>query len=195
MVYMDYIDLEIAKTLKASENANTDIHKPVTIQGEVLEFVETTLFGDTISVLLPKSFVDMPKPIAKIKYPSESRPQVIKTDLTGITNFTYSLFDVQADERQLLEAAEATQKILKKVNPALMLLDDPQWIETEHTKSVWFTYKNSALDMLIYYAAHYTRIGNKLLYGIFNCDLGTYTDWEPLVPQVIESIKYIKKEK
>lgn len=190
---MDHIDLEIAKALKATEDANTDIHKPVTIQGEVLEFVETKLFGDTISILLPKNFVDMPKPIARIKYPSESRPQVIKTDLTGITNFTYSLFDMPSTDSQLLEAAKSTQTILKKLNPALMLLDDPQWIETEYTKSIWFTYKSSALDMLIYYVAHYTRIEDKLLYGIFNCSLEMCNEWEPIVPQVIASIQYIKK--
>lgn len=190
---MDYLDLEIVKALKTAENTNTDISKPVTIQGEVLEFVETKLFGDTLSILLPKNFVDMPKPIARAKYPNESRPQVIKTDLTGITNFTYSLFDMPSTDGQLLEAAKVTQTILKKVNPALMLLDDPQWIETEYTKSIWFTYKSSALDMLIYYAAHYTRIKDKLLYGIFNCSLEICNEWEAIVPQVIESIQYIKK--
>ena len=64
------------------------------IKDELVTFSEIPLFNDQFTIMLPDSFVDMPSEIAKIKYPSEQRPQIIKTSMDTTINFAFNLFNV-----------------------------------------------------------------------------------------------------
>ena len=78
---MDFIDEEIIQM--RNKNRKISLEEGVLIKGEFIEFEPVKLFDDKLEIMLPKTFVDMPSDLAKIKYPSESRPQIIKTDSTG----------------------------------------------------------------------------------------------------------------
>ncbi|MBS5794387.1 MAG: hypothetical protein KIC92_06460 [Clostridiales bacterium] len=49
---------------------NIHIEEGVYINNEYLEFEEIKLFNESMSILLPKSFIDLPDSMKKIKYPS-----------------------------------------------------------------------------------------------------------------------------
>lgn len=116
---MEFLDEQIIELRRKEKAASEDIHGDgITINGELLTFKETLLFKDKMSIWLPESFVDMPSKIARIKYPSEQRPQIIKTDLLGSTNFAFNLFSKPIEPAQMQSAADGMKAILKKVNPA-----------------------------------------------------------------------------
>lgn len=141
-----------------------------------------------MSILLPTTFVDMPQKIARIKYPSEQRPQIIKTDLLGSTNFAFNLFDKAIQPAQMKSAAEGMKLILKKVNPANIFYEDG----TEplgKTMLSWFEFKGHGIDTQIYYIVFLTSIGGKLMHGIFNCAVADMEIWREAAFQVIRSIQ------
>lgn len=63
-----------------------------------MEFSLQDIYPPMVSLMLPKSFVDMPELIAKQKYPSEYQPTVIKTSYDLAVNFAFQYFDQKMKE-------------------------------------------------------------------------------------------------
>ena len=186
---MEFLDEKIIVTRRKEDQKKLDIRKDyLIVNGEKIEFQETLLFQGKMTLLLPVSFVDMPQKIAKIKYPSEQRPQIIKTDLLGSTNFAFNLFDKGIKPTQMESAADSMKAILKKVNPANIFYESG----TESlgkTMLSWFEFKGHGIDTQIYYIVFLTSIGGKLLHGIFNCAIKDMETWKEAAFQVIRSIQ------
>ena len=66
--YLDETILEIKRQKDKEENIN--IEEGVYIKNEYVEFEEIKLFDESMGILLPKSFIDLPDTMKKIKYPS-----------------------------------------------------------------------------------------------------------------------------
>ena len=97
---MDFLDEKIMEMRRQEKQKELNIREDgLIVKGEKIEFQDTTLFQEKMLILLPTSFVDMPQKIARLKYPSEQRPQIIKTDLLGSTNFAFNLFDKAMSRR------------------------------------------------------------------------------------------------
>lgn len=73
--------------------------------------------------MLPEGFVDMPPEMARIKYPSEQRPQEIRMNGDGTVNFTFSLFEAGLEEQQIEDALGQFKSVIRKVNPAFVFYD------------------------------------------------------------------------
>ena len=186
---MDFLDEKIIEARRKEAQKELDIRKDgLIVKGEKIEFQDTPLFQEKMLILLPTSFVDMPQKIARLKYPSEQRPQIIKTDLLGSTNFAFNLFDKAIQPAQMKSAADGMKLILKKVNPANVFYEDG----TEplgKTMLSWFEFKGHGIDTQIYYIMFLTSIGGKLMHGIFNCAIADMETWREAVFQVIRSIQ------
>ena len=97
---MDFLDEKIMEMRRQEKQKELNIREDgLIVKGEKIEFQDTTLFQEKMLILLPTSFVDMPQKIARLKYPSEQRPQIIKTDLLGSTNVAFNLFDKAMSRR------------------------------------------------------------------------------------------------
>lgn len=186
---MDYLDEEIIelKNKKKHEEYN-DIYKGIYIDDKIMEFEEVKLFDEKMSIMLPKEFVDMPSNLARIKYPCEGRPQIIKTDLSGGINFTFSMFESQIKKEQIEGVSKGFKSIIKKMNPANMFFEE-KTDDLGESKISWFDYKGFALDGKIYTLVYVTSINGRVLHGIFNCKYDLVKEWKPIVRQVIMSIK------
>ena len=97
---MDFLDEKIMEMRRQEKQKELNIREDeLIVKGEKIKFQDTTLFQEKMLILLPTSFVDMPQKIARLKYPSEQRPQIIKTDLLGSTNVAFNLFDKAMSRR------------------------------------------------------------------------------------------------
>lgn len=162
----------------------------VYIKGELIEFEPCKLFEEQVELMLPKTFVDMPLKIAQVKYPSNQRPQIIKTDLTGATNFCFNLFEQPVKSEELREVAKTFKNMIRKLNPANVFYD----YKTEdlgETKISWFEFKGYAIDTQIYYIYYVTVINKKLLHGIFSCIREDMEEYKEIAFMVMKSIKDI----
>lgn len=191
---MDYLDEQIIELRRKKKAEEANIHEEgVPIKGDLITFQEMLLFHEKMSIWLPESFVDMPQKIARLKYPSEQRPQIIKTDLLGSTNFAFNLFDQAIKPNQMESAADGMRTILKKVNPANIFYENATEPLGE-TMLSWFEFKGHAMDTQIYYIMFLTSIGGNLMQGVFNCIIADMEEWRKPAFQVIRSIQDKSRE-
>lgn len=135
--------------------------------------------------MLPDTFVDMPVNLAKLKYMSEQRPQIIKTSLDTTVNFTFSLYDIQLSEKNIDSTIHQFKELIQKVNPAYVF--DEIVIEKERNIG-WFDFKSYGIDEQIYNIVYVKPIGGRLLHGVFNCTCRDNVEWKDAALQVIYSI-------
>ena len=186
---MEFLDKTIIEARRTEKQKNLNIREDgLIVNGERLDFQDTPLFQEQMMILLPTTFVDMPQKIARLKYPSEQRPQVIKTDLLCSINFAFNLFDKDIKPVEIQSAADGMKSLLKKVNPANIFYDGATEPLGE-TMLSWFEFKGHGIDTQIYYIMFLTSIGGKLLHGIFNCAIADMEVWKEAAFQVIRSIQ------
>lgn len=190
---MEYLDEEVLKFRKhLKRDAYNSIEDGVYIGDEIVQFKEVMLFDGKVKIMLPDTFVDMPSSIVKLKYPSEQRPQIIKTSLDTAVNFTFSLFNQKFEESQIKRGIEQCREIIRKINPAFLYYD----LVVEEEKNLgWFDFKSYGLDEPIYNVMYITPIEGKMMHGIFNCRYREIMDWKPVVHQVLMSIEDCSKNK
>jgi len=194
---MDNLDEKIIalRNLQKSQNGeqSTQITDGVYINDNFLTFHEVEMLEDKITMLLPEDFTTMREDIAKIKYPSESRPQCIKTSRDTAVNIGMSLFPAPIDENNLDNELNDLKKILKNVNPAFEFYrTDIE--DLEDFKLGWFDYKSFAIDQQMYNIMFVASIDGQMLHGFFNCPYSGHDQWMDAALQMIRSIKRKKLE-
>ena len=189
--YLDETILEIKRQKDKEENIN--IEEGVHIKNEYVEFEEIKLFNESMSILLPKSFIDLPDSMKKIKYPSEQRPQIIKTSLDTSVNFGFSLLPLPIRNEQTKNAVKQFKTVLKRVNPSYVFYDLKEEKIGKKTIS-WFDFKSYGVDFPMYNIMYIIPIRNKVMHGIFNCLYKDIDEWKDYAFQVIKTIKENEEE-
>lgn len=190
---MKYLDEEVLKFRNSIKKSKYNtLETGIYIKDELVNFKEVKILKDRVSVMLPDTFVDMPSGIAKLKYSSEQRPQVIKTSLDTTVNFTFSLYNVDFGEKYIEAALEQFRGIIRKVNPAFIFYE----LVVEKDKDIgWFDFKSYGLDSQIYNIMYVKPIEGKLMHGIFNCMYRDVLDWKNAAHQIMLSVTDCTKER
>lgn len=186
MAKIDEVIVQMRREIK--KNEHNDIYKGAYIDYEIVEFQETKLFDNKMSVWLPKSFIEMPKPMIKIKYPGEERPQIIITDLSSTINFTFSLLEVDIPMKNVPAMANLFKTIIEKTQPKVIFYEDSTE-ELGENRLSWFDFKSMATDSEIYNIMYITLVDGKVMHGIFNCLYEQMKDWKDIAKQVMMSVK------
>lgn len=190
---MDFLDEEIMEFRKSAKKSKyNSLETGMYIKDRLIHFKETHVLSDKVSVMLPEGLTDMPLGMAKIKYPSEQRPQVIKTSDDGTVNFTFSLYDTEFNERQIEDALGQFKAVIRKVNPAFIFYD----FVVESDKALgWFDFKSYGLDEQIYNVMYILPVEGKLMHGIFNCLYRDILEWKEAVHQIMMSVTDLTQKK
>jgi hypothetical protein len=186
MEHLDEKLQEIRNQQKQLENQ--DIRGKVNVGGTLYEIEEFTFFDAKMAIRLPKEFTDMPINFAKLKYPSEQRPQIIKMNEDGSVNFTFSLYPDKLKEEEIEDCIRTLKAAIERMNPAHLFFE-LQVLEQDELKVGYFDYKSNALDSDLYNILYVTPIGGRIMMGAFNCRLGEREAWKPVVLKIAMSIK------
>lgn len=187
---MEHLDETIiAARVTAKKKAAYTIENQVLIAGEPYTFERVELFDGKMSMVLPCSFQDMPAVAAKMKYPSEDRPQIIKCNRTGSVSWAFNLLSMICKKADLIERIHEMKTALKRVNPAYLFFELKQFDITEDTRVNQFDFRSYALDMDIYNIMFIVNIGGRLAMGTFNCPDEISEAWKPLAFQMIHTIR------
>lgn len=97
MSYMD--ELILKKREQKKIEMYTGLEDGIYVDGKIVYFERKRLL-DTFSLMLPDSWKQMPEEYARIKYPSEFRPQIIITTLDLSVNLGFTAFPnkIQSDD-------------------------------------------------------------------------------------------------
>lgn len=191
---MDKVDELVISMRNKKKEENQNIYDKCYINNRIVEFKDFKLYEEKLEIYLPKDFTDMPIEMAKVKYPSEKRPQIIKSDPAGAVNFTFNLFDAEIKKNQIDGACRDIIKFLTNMNPAIQVYEQ-DIIENNDLIISYCAYKSFAIDMPIYNINYVTAIDGKFMNGIFNCPFEYGDQWKKPVMQVLNSIKDLTLEK
>lgn len=158
------------------------------IDGELYEFERKELFDHKLSIVLPKNFTWMEEGMAKIKYPMESRPQVIYTNASGTVNFAFNHQDVQIAPTQVKDCSMQLKAVIAKVHPAY-IFGESAAEAMDNIQLSWFEFVSFAVDMDIYNFTYVANVEDKILHGIFNCPAESAQEWKIVVKQVMRTMK------
>jgi len=187
----DPLDEDIMPLRKEQQKQKySDIRTGVYIKGVLIEFQEAIVLDQRFKILLPTYFTDMSLELAKMKYPSEQRPQCIKTSPDTATNIGMSLMDIPISESNLEQEAIDMKLVLKKINPAMQFYNTGLE-ELVGFKLAWFDFKSFGIDGDMYNIMFTAAVEGKMLHGVFNCAFEEYKDWKDPALQMIKSISII----
>ena len=171
------------------ESRNRDIQKgSVWINGSELLFVEREVFKKKLWMWMPDSFTLLPKELAHLKYPNESRPGIIYTGKETTTNVTFALKSDKMNPGQEEEFRDYMEQILLRLYPSSNTIGKG----TEKSGKLalaWFDFITPAIDSEIYNLMFYTALEGKLLMGTMNCLSADQDGWQEYFMQMLASMR------
>lgn len=189
----EFFDEKILEYRRRARNEKySTLETGMYIKNELVQFEEKELFPNKMSIMLPSSFVTLPSNLAKLKYTSEQRPQIIKTSLDTSVNVAFNLLDVDIQDDQVEFLLMQSREALKKLNPAFVFFDSR--VEKNDLTLGWFEFKSYGLDDSVYNLLFITQIGGKMAQGVFNCKYEDAIEWRDAAHQIINSIRDITRE-
>jgi hypothetical protein len=182
----------IALQKRAMQEKFGSIHSKVTIvNGKRYHFVEQEIPVAGMLMRLPREFIDLPPGIAKRKYPSEERPQCIKSSRDVSTNFAFKTIAAAAREEDLIPMRNGVLDALKRVHPqnTYMGTGVGGFGPGKGRIYCWFEYAGPTLDDETYSFNAILRQNGKPLYFVFNCPKNAHEGWRPIVFEAIDTIR------
>jgi len=190
------VDEKILDFINEAEKrkARKDIcNGPIKIGERYYEFEESEFFDEKLKIYIPKDFEDMPLDARKLKYPSESRPEIIKSNEDGSIAITLNIIDSPLDEERVEELKDGMKMIIKKTNPANVFYEDGV-LEVDSKNIGFFEFKSSAINDFLYNVMFFLEFGGKTLMGSFSCLYTNYEDWRDITFQVIKTVRVVKED-
>ena len=166
---------------------------PVKIGDRYYEFEEKEFFDGKVKMYIPKDFEDMPQDARKLKYPSESRPEIIKSNEDGSIAVTFKIIDSPLDEEHVEELKNGMKVIVKKTNPANVFYEDGV-LEVDSKNIGFFEFKGYAIDDSLYNIMFFLEFEGKTLMGTFSCKYKECKEWRDIAFLMIKTIKVVKEE-
>ncbi|WP_297423986.1 hypothetical protein [Clostridium sp.] len=187
------IDEKILDFMREAEKreAKKDIcNGIVNIGDRYYEFEEKCFFGDKLKIYISNNFEDMPLEMRQIKYPSDNRPEVIRSNEEGSIAITLNIIDSPLDEERVEELKNGMMMIIKNTNPANIFFDDGV-IEVNSKNIGYFEFKSYAIDDSLYNVMFFLEFEEKTLMGTFTCLYKDYEEWRDVAFQVINTIRVV----
>ncbi|MBW6409684.1 hypothetical protein [Clostridium weizhouense] len=190
------VDEKILDFINAAEEK--ELRKDITnglvkINNKFYEFEETEFFDGALKMYIPNTFEDMPMEARKLKYPSESRPEIIKCNEDGSIAITLNFIDSPLDEEHVEELKNGMKMVIRKTNPANVFYEDGV-LEVDSKNIGFFDFKSYAIDDSLYNIMFFLEFEEKTLMGTFCCRYREYKEWRDIIFEVLKKITVIKKK-
>jgi len=185
----------LAERVVAQHSQKHSILNDISIDGEVFEFSSHEISFPSLpeyefSMILPKDAKPLALEYAKIKYPSENRPEIILSNDSTTLNITFSYaFDVIGDYKTRLTQYKA---FFKRLNPSYVFLSEGIISLNSNISVAYFDLCGAILDGDIYnmyFFSDFPITPQIELFSVLSCPYHLYGEWNPLFLQMIETIK------
>lgn len=205
MKQTEYFDEKIIDMMGKAEYAATNsekaqpekvesrnIYTGVRIVGKWIYFERRMLLNEEISMMLPEKFELMNEDIARRKYPSEHRPELIMTDETGTVNLMFQYMEGEVTDETVEALRNQVFGMMKRVNPGIK----EQEIGTMQIsgKTVpYVEFSNPVIDGKLYNLMFYLSVNGRPLMGSFNCQTKVMKYWRSVAFEMVQSIELLRK--
>ncbi|GAA0078123.1 hypothetical protein UT300005_25010 [Clostridium sp. CTA-5] len=189
------VDEKILDFINAAEEK--ELRKDITnglvkINDKFYEFEETEFFDGALKMYIPNTFEDMSEEARKFKYPSESRPEIIKCNDDGSIAITLKIIDSPLTEEYVENLKDTMKLMIERLNPANVFFEDGVLAVCEK-KIGYFDFKSSAIDDFLYNFMFLLEFQEKTLMGTLSCSYGEHQEWKDVVMQIVNTIRIINE--
>ena len=186
---MSFRDEEFIRLMNRGKASVTgDLAHGIFFREERMNFQEKKLLGEKLFVSLPEDFDEMSEENACMRYPMPQRPQIIMTNETEDKIFGFSLIECETDNLEVPARAQFFKNTIMNARADISIMEENE-LSIEGKTIAWFDYVSSGLGQEIYNMMYFASIDNKLLHGIFHCDIQEAENWKKIVHEVMKSIR------
>ena len=188
-----YIDEKIIPMKLETDNSiSMSLEDGYYISGKLETFTKALYFNDSVSIYTPSSFIDMPDEIKEIKYPTNFRPKIIKTNLAGDINLSLSLLEEgkDADVETLLSDLRS---LLSKAHKGIRFLEAKKLNKEGFVEINCFDFILPGIDEKIYHMMGMGKTDRQIIQVIFNCMEPDANAWKKAVIDIFENIELVRK--
>ena len=153
-----------------------------------LEYVK--IFDNSIKVLLPICSKDVSVDVARLKYPSALRPQIIKCNPEGTVDFTFNQMQQDIPEEYLLVFLNMIRSNMMKQHSGVRFLTK-EAEAGEQKNVVWTEYEMPAINGVSYYVMGIVKINQSIVQAVYNCDTRNKEEWKRIMLRSINSIRSV----
>ena len=162
------------------------------IEGRLETFSKEQYFDDLLSIYIPESFIDMPDEIKEIKYPTNFRPEIIKTNLAGDVNLSISLLKV-GEATEVKTLVTDFKSLLSKAHTGIKFLEYDELEKEGCVKMYCFDFIIPGIDERIYHKTGLGKIGRETVQVMFNCRETLAWTWKKAVNDILQNIIPVRK--
>ena len=189
----NYYDKQIIPLkVRSSEAESMSLDTGYYIEGRLETFSKEQYFDDLLSIYIPESFIDMPDEIKEIKYPTNFRPEIIKTNLAGDVNLSISLFKASEDT-EVKTLVTDFKSLLSKAHNGIKFLTYDELEKEGCVKMYCFDFIIPGIDQRIYHKTGLGKIGRETVQVMFNCREPLSWTWKKAVNDILQNIIPVRK--
>ena len=189
----NYYDKQIVPLkVRSSEAESMSLDTIYYIEGRLETFSKEQYFDDLLSIYIPESFIDMPDEIKEIKYPTGFRPEIIKTNLAGDINLSFSLLE-ESGNADVETLVSDFVNILSKAHKGIKFLDSTKLKKEGCLEVYCFDFILPGIDEKIYHMIGMGKADRKIIQTIFNCRESSANTWKKAVTDIFQNIELIRK--
>ena len=189
----NYYDKQIIPLkVRSSEAEAMSLDTGYYIEGRLETFSKEQYFDNLLSIYIPESFIDMPDEIKEIKYPTNFRPEIIKTNLAGDVNISISLIKVSEDT-EVKTLVTDFKNLLSKAHNGIKFLEYNELEKEGCVKMYCFDFIIPGIDERIYHKTGLGKIGRETVQVMFNCREPLSWTWKKAVNDILQNIKPVRK--
>jgi len=155
----------------------------VPIRKERVRFSYRKLFDGKAQMLLPERFVQMPDTLARLRYLSDHRPQLILTGNDVTDNICLSCID--RNGRDLKESMALMQDSILITAPESVFYETGEIIG-KNCDGYWFEYKSFTINDEAYNLQFLLGSEQIVILGVFNCCIRYFDQWKPFIIKALE---------
>lgn len=182
------IPLKVRNSEAESESLDTGYY----IEGRFETFSKEQYFDNLLSIYIPESFIDLPDEIKEIKYPTNFRPEIIKTNLAGDVNLSISLINLSEDT-EVKTLVTDFKNLLSKAHNGIKFLEYNELEKEGCVKMYCFDFIIPGIDERIYHKAGLGKIGRETVQVMFNCREPLSWTWKKAVNDILQNIIPVRK--
>ena len=190
----NYYDKQIIPLkVRSSEAEAMSLDTGYYIEGRLETFSKEQYFDNLLSIYIPESFIDMPDEIKEIKYPTNFRPEIIKTNLAGDVNLSISLIKVSEDT-EVKTLVTDFKSLLSKAHNGIKFLEYNELEKEGCVKMYCFDFIIPGIDERIYHKTGLGKIGRETVQVMFNCREPLAWTWKKAVNDILQNIIPVRKQ-
>ena len=188
-----YIDEKIIPMKLETDNSiSMSLEDGHYISGKLETFTKALYFNDSVSIYTPSSFIDMPDEIKEMKYPTNFRPEIIKTNLAGDINLSLSLLE-EGKDADIETLQSDLRSLLSKAHKGIKFLEAKKLNKEGFVEINCFDFILSGIDEKIYHMMGMGKTDRQIIQVIFNCREPDANAWKKAVIDIFENIELIRK--